>query len=117
MTDIAEGSAVTMLPQPPVINVVPGKENPLKDFATISTTIEDLQSAGQEWIRQLIGSSFDSNDFRNLVSAQAAATAPGNLINLSPVDVRSLQLIINGVQARNASGAGGPASQSTENST
>ena len=80
--------------------VLVGKESALKDLATITTTIEDLQSASQEWLRQLIGTTIDQNDIRNLINFQAAISMQGNALNLSAEDVRSLQLIINGVQSR-----------------
>ena len=88
-----------------------GKENALKDLATITTTIEDLQSASQEWLRQFVGTTIDQNDIRNLINFQAAISLQGNALNLSAEDVRSLQLIINGVQSRTTASGDGNSSE------
>lgn len=100
VTDIGLSPGIAAIaPEKPVLQQ--NKESALKDLATISTTIEDLQSASQEWLRQLLGAALDQNDVRNLINVQAAVSLPGNALNLSANDVRSLQLIINGAQARN----------------
>ena len=78
-----------------------GAENALKDFATISMATEGLQIAGQELFRQIFGTAFDPADLRHLANAQSTAGSTNNVFNLSPIDVRSLQMIINGAQARN----------------
>ncbi len=78
------------------------EQNALKDFATISMATEGLQVSGQELFRQILGAAFDSNELRNLAAAQNVASATGGLYNLSPIDLRSLQMIINGAQARNS---------------
>lgn len=91
-----------------------GKDSALKDLATISTTMEDLQSANQEWLRQLLGAALDQSDIRNLVNVQTAVTLPGNALNLSADDVRSLQIIINGMQGRNTAVSDENTTQTTQ---
>eukprot|EP00795_Rhopilema_esculentum_P011240 gene11240-21429_t len=95
---------------------ITGKDNTLKEFATISTTLEDLQSAGQEWLRHVLAANYDQIDIRSLINAQAGVAVPGSIFNLSADDVRSLQTIINGVQTRGASGPVQNRSQVRENS-
>ena len=96
---------------------ITGKDNTLKEFATISTTLEDLQSAGQEWLRHVLAANYDQIDIRSFINSQAGVAVPGSIFNLSADDVRSLQTIINGVQTRGASGPVQNRSQVGENST
>ena len=91
-----------------------GKENALKDLATITTTIEDLQSASQEWLRQLLGAALDQTDIRNLMTVPGAVSFQGNQVNLSAEDIRSLQSIVNGVQARTGINTGESSSNVTQ---
>ncbi len=94
-----------------------GEDSALKDFATISMATESLQTTGQEIFRQIFGAAMDANELRNLANVQNVTSSSGALYNLSAIDLRSLQLIINGAQARNPGNSAEPLTGKTDNQT